>query len=86
MAVKGVAAMNSMPLLMNTSNPKVHRLADFTDRDKIALPAVKVSVQAMFLQMAAERSSAQAAATTSTGSPSPSPIPTAWRRSSGAAR
>ncbi|MEH3062458.1 MAG: ABC transporter substrate-binding protein [Methylobacterium radiotolerans] len=55
MAVKGVAAMNSMPLLMNTSNPKVHRLADFTDRDKIALPAVKVSVQAMFLQMAAER-------------------------------
>ncbi len=55
MAVKGVAAMNSMPLLMNTSNPKVRTLADFTDRDKIALPAVKVSVQAMFLQMAAEK-------------------------------
>ncbi|GJD59388.1 ABC transporter substrate-binding protein [Methylobacterium dankookense] len=55
LAVKGVAAMNSMPLLMNTNNPKVHRLADFTDRDKIALPAVKVSVQAMFLQMAAEK-------------------------------
>ncbi|MEE7476563.1 ABC transporter substrate-binding protein [Methylobacterium hispanicum] len=55
MAVKGVAAMNSMPLLMNTNNPRVRRLADFTDRDKIALPAVKVSVQAMFLQMAAEK-------------------------------
>ena len=55
LAVKGVAAMNSMPLLMNTNNPKVHRLADLTDRDKIALPAVKVSVQAMFLQMAAEK-------------------------------
>ncbi|GJE58029.1 ABC transporter substrate-binding protein [Methylobacterium trifolii] len=55
MAVKGVAAMNSMPLLMNTSNPKIRSLADFTDRDKIALPAVKVSVQAMFLQMAAEK-------------------------------
>ncbi len=54
MAVKGVAAMNSMPLLLNTSNPKVRRLADFTDRDRIALPAVKVSVQAMVLQMAAE--------------------------------
>ncbi len=55
LAVKGVAAMNSMPLLMNTNNPKIRRLADFTDRDKIALPAVKVSVQAMFLQMAAEK-------------------------------
>jgi NitT/TauT family transport system substrate-binding protein len=55
MAVKGVAAMNSMPLLLNTNNPRVRRLADFTDRDKIALPAVKVSVQAMVLQMAAEK-------------------------------
>ena len=55
LAVKGVAAMNSMPLLMNTSNPGIRSLADFTDRDKIALPAVKVSVQAMFLQMAAEK-------------------------------
>lgn len=55
LAVKGVAAMNSMPLLMNTNNPKIRTLADFTDRDKIALPAVKVSVQAMFLQMAAEK-------------------------------
>jgi NitT/TauT family transport system substrate-binding protein len=55
MAVKGVAAMNAMPLLMNTNNPRIGTLADFTDRDKIALPAVKVSVQAMFLQMAAEK-------------------------------
>lgn len=55
LAVKGVAAMNSMPLLMNTSNPGIRSLSDFTDRDKIALPAVKVSVQAMFLQMAAEK-------------------------------
>ena len=60
LAVKGVAAMNSMPLLMNTSNPKVRTLADFTDRDKIALPAVKVSVQAMFLQMAAEKALGEA--------------------------
>ncbi len=54
-AVKGVAAMNSMPLLLNTTNPKVKSLRDFTDQDKIALPAVKVSVQAFFLQMAAEK-------------------------------
>lgn len=55
MAVKGVAAMNAMPLLMNTNAARIRSLADFTDRDKIALPAVKVSVQAMFLQMAAEK-------------------------------
>jgi NitT/TauT family transport system substrate-binding protein len=55
MAVKGVAAMNAMPLLMNTNTPRIQSLRDFTDRDKIALPAVKVSVQAMFLQMAAEK-------------------------------
>ncbi|WP_336487013.1 ABC transporter substrate-binding protein [Methylobacterium nigriterrae] len=55
LAVKGVATMNSMPLLMNTNNPRIRSLRDFTDRDKIALPAVKVSVQAFFLQMAAEK-------------------------------
>ncbi|MCJ2036327.1 ABC transporter substrate-binding protein [Methylobacterium sp. J-068] len=55
MAVKGVAAMNAMPLLMNTNAARIRSLGDFTDRDKIALPAVKVSVQAMFLQMAAEK-------------------------------
>ncbi|KQP41450.1 nitrate ABC transporter substrate-binding protein [Methylobacterium sp. Leaf104] len=55
MAVKGVAAMNAMPLLMNTNADRIRSLGDFTDRDKIALPAVKVSVQAMVLQMAAEK-------------------------------
>lgn len=54
-AVKGVAAMNAMPLLMNANRPGLRSLADLTDRDRIALPAVKVSVQAMFLQMAAEK-------------------------------
>jgi NitT/TauT family transport system substrate-binding protein len=54
-AVKGIAAFSSQPILLNTSNPKINRLADYTDRDKIALPAVKVSVQAMMLQMAAAK-------------------------------
>lgn len=54
-AVKLVTAMNSMPLLLNTRNPKVKTLADFSDQDKIALPAVKVSIQAVTLQMAAEK-------------------------------
>jgi NitT/TauT family transport system substrate-binding protein len=54
-AVKGVGVMNSMPLKMNTINPNIKSLRDFTDADKIAMPAVKVSVHAMFLQMAAEK-------------------------------
>jgi NitT/TauT family transport system substrate-binding protein len=53
--VKSVGALNSMPLYLNTNNPNVRTLKDFTDKDKIALPAVKVSIQAVTLQMAAEQ-------------------------------
>ena len=54
-AVKGVAAFSSQPILLNTRNPRVESIADFTERDKIAVPAVKISVQAMMLQMAAAK-------------------------------
>ena len=54
-AVKGVAAFSSQPILLNTRNPKVSSIADFTEQERIAVPAVKVSVQAMMLQMAAAR-------------------------------
>ena len=53
--VKGVATLNSMPLYLNTRNPNVKSIKDFTEKDKIALPAVKISVQALALQMAAEK-------------------------------
>jgi NitT/TauT family transport system substrate-binding protein len=53
--VKGVASINSMPLYLNTINPAVKTIKDFTDSDRIALPAVKVSIQAVTLQMAAEK-------------------------------
>ena len=53
--VKAVAALDSMPLYLNTRNPAVKTLKDFTDKDKIALPAVKVSIQAVTLQMASEQ-------------------------------
>jgi len=53
--VKAVAALDSMPLYLNTRNPNVKTIKDFTEKDKIALPAVKVSVQAVTLQMAAEK-------------------------------
>jgi NitT/TauT family transport system substrate-binding protein len=55
MNVKGVSSINSMPLYLNTVNPAVKTIKDFTDNDRIALPAVKVSIQAVTLQMAAEK-------------------------------
>lgn len=53
--IKGVAALSSMPLHMMTTKPELKTLADFTAADKIALPAVKTSIQAITLQMAAEK-------------------------------
>src|SRR4029078_8243365 len=53
--VKAVSAINSMPLYLTTRNPDVKTLKDFTAKDKIALPAAKVSIQAVTLQMAAEK-------------------------------
>lgn len=53
--VKAISAINSMPLYLTTRNPAIKSLKDFTAKDKIALPAVKVSVQARTLQMAAEK-------------------------------
>src|SRR6266568_1661326 len=41
-AVKGVTAFSSQPILLNTRNPNIKRLTDFSDKDKIAVPAVKV--------------------------------------------
>jgi len=50
-----VSAINSMPLYLNSRNPAVKTIRDLTEKDKIALPAVKVSIQAVTLQMAAEK-------------------------------
>jgi NitT/TauT family transport system substrate-binding protein len=53
LAVKGIAALNSMPMLLNTRKPNVASLRDLTDQDRIALAGVKVSSQAVTLQRAA---------------------------------
>jgi NitT/TauT family transport system substrate-binding protein len=54
-AVKGISALSAQPFLLNARNQAVKTIADFTDKDRIALPAVKVSVQAVTLQMAAAK-------------------------------
>jgi NitT/TauT family transport system substrate-binding protein len=53
--VRGVAAQTTSQIYINTRNPNVKTIKDFTDKDRIALPAVKVSVNAIVLQMAAEK-------------------------------
>src|SRR6201991_2909280 len=53
--VKGVASLGNFPYYLVSNNPKVKSIADFTDRDRIALPAVTVSVQSRMLQLAAAK-------------------------------
>jgi len=53
--VKGIGCFDATALYLNTINPGVKTLKDFTDKDRIAVPAVKVSMQAITLQMACEK-------------------------------
>jgi NitT/TauT family transport system substrate-binding protein len=53
--VKGVAALNAIPIFLNTINPDVRSLRDLKEGDRIAVPAIKVSAQAIILQMAAAK-------------------------------
>ena len=53
--IRGVAAITTMPIALVTTNPAIKSLKDFTDKDRIGLPSVKVSIQAVTLQIAAEK-------------------------------
>jgi NitT/TauT family transport system substrate-binding protein len=53
--VRGIAALAQEPLLLNTRNPNIHTISDFTDASRIAVPAIRDSVQAVLLQMAAAK-------------------------------
>ncbi len=53
--VKGVASLGNFPYYLVSNNPKVKTIADFTEKDRIALPAVTVSVQSRVLQLAAAK-------------------------------
>ena len=50
--VRALCAVQSMPFMLVTNRDSIKTLRDFTDKDKIAVPAVKVSSQAICLQMA----------------------------------
>lgn len=51
--VKGVAGMVLTPMWLNVNRPEIKSIRDFTDKDKIAVTAVKVSIPAIIMQMAA---------------------------------
>jgi NitT/TauT family transport system substrate-binding protein len=53
--VKGLASYGHGPVALVTRNPNVRTIRDFTDRDRIALPAVRTSLQATLLQIACEK-------------------------------
>jgi NitT/TauT family transport system substrate-binding protein len=55
LAIHGVAALNDMPVDLVSSNPNVKKLSDFSDKDKIAVTSVKISTQALLLQMASAK-------------------------------
>src|SRR6266851_7003025 len=52
---RAVCTVQSMPYVLVTRNPNVKTIADFTDKDKIALPAVKLTGHAIALEMEAAR-------------------------------
>jgi len=53
--VRGVGALLAMPMYLNTRNPAIKSIRDFTEKDKIGVAGIKVSYQAMLLQMAAAK-------------------------------
>ena len=53
--VRGVAGNGALPMFLLSRNPNVKTLKDFSAADKIAVPTVRVSTQAIVMQMAAEK-------------------------------
>lgn len=51
--VKAVASLGNFPSLLVSNNPNVKTIADFSEKDRIAVPAVSVSIGARYLQYAA---------------------------------
>ncbi|MDR2123984.1 MAG: ABC transporter substrate-binding protein [Desulfovibrio sp.] len=52
---KALAPLSEFPPSLTTNNPDVKTFKDFTEKDRIALPAAKVSLQALLLQIAVAR-------------------------------
>lgn len=53
--IKGVCASSALPLTLVSRDPKIKTLKDYGPGDKIAVPTIKTSTQAILLQMAAAK-------------------------------
>jgi NitT/TauT family transport system substrate-binding protein len=53
--IKAVGTVANGAMVLYTINPNVKSIADFTDQDRIAVPSVRISFNAMMLEMAAEK-------------------------------
>jgi NitT/TauT family transport system substrate-binding protein len=49
--VRGVSAITSLPMYLNTHADHLRSLDDFTEQDKVAVTAIKVSIPAIIMQM-----------------------------------
>src|SRR5579864_4854098 len=53
--VRAVGTMSNGAMVLYTINPNVKTIADFTEKDRIAVPSVRISFNALMLEMAAEK-------------------------------
>ena len=53
--VKAVGTVSNGAMTLYTINPNVKSIADFTEKDRIAVPTVRISFNSMMLQMACEK-------------------------------
>ena len=53
--VKALGAIASNNIWLNTRNPEIKSIKDFTEKDRIAVPSLKVSTQALMMHMAADK-------------------------------
>jgi len=53
--VRAIAGLNFMPLILLTRDPRIKTLKDYGEKDRIAVPSVKISMQAILLEMAAAK-------------------------------
>ncbi len=54
-AVRGIGGVSTLPLYLLTRDPDVKKIEDLSDKDRVAVTTLKVSVHAILLQMAAEK-------------------------------
>lgn len=53
--VEGMAAMTSLPMYLDARADRLKKLDDITERDRIAVTAIKVSIPAIIMQMYAKQ-------------------------------